>query len=391
MPALDEASLLAEAREKAGADFENEEFLEPLRRLLASLDGEANLHEAGRANQRARLADSLAMRLTLEGHFRRHPEIANEELGAPVVIVGLARTGTTMLHRLLASSGGFRVARWWECRHPAPFPGGDWRRDDPRIAAARAEVQAILEHVPVLAAIHPWDAEGADEEIMLLEHSFLSHVPESGANLPSYRAWLDEQDLTPGYRYLAQLLRFLQWQQRESGREVDGPWILKAPFHLGYLDTLLEVFPGARVIQTHRDPLETIPSAASMYRALWELACDDVDGHEVGRQVRDRYAWALGRCMRTRERVDAAGFLDIDYRGVQRDPLRQAKMICEWLGRPVSPDAEQAMRQWLADNARDNRAAHQYTLAEFGFSAEGLARDFSEYRARHITNDGLRE
>ena len=109
------------------------------------------------------------------------------------MIVGLARTGTTMLHRLLSADPGLYSARWWEVRFPAPFPGWDWRAPDPRIAEARAQVQWILEHQPVLAAIHPWDAEGPDEEIMLIEHSFLSHVPESGANVPSYRAWLDRR------------------------------------------------------------------------------------------------------------------------------------------------------------------------------------------------------
>ncbi|MCG8592237.1 MAG: sulfotransferase, partial [Proteobacteria bacterium] len=361
-------SIVAEARDKTGLrEFGDESFREPLGRLLRSLDTEAQLSPTGRATQRTRLVDSLATRLLAEDAFRRHPEIGDEKIEAPVVIVGLARTGTTMLHRLLASGGDFQSAAWWECRYPAPFPGSDWRRDDPRVAAAHEEVDYILESVPVLASIHPWDAEGADEEIMLLEHSFLSHVPESGANLPSYRTWLDQQDLTPGYRYLRRLLQFLQWQKRESGRPT-GRWVLKAPFHLGYVDTLRQVFPGARIVQTHRDPLQTIPSAASMYRSLWELASDRVDAVEVGRQVCERYAWALTRCMHARENHPVDTFLDVDYRDVQKDPLTQVRRIYDWLGQPLSNRAEAAMSQWLVDNSRDKRAAHRYTLEEFGYT-----------------------
>jgi hypothetical protein len=381
---LDEESIVAEARAKAGLeDLGDEGFREPLRRLLRSLDEEAALSPTGRATQRARLVESLVTRLMTEDHIRRHPEILDEAIEAPLVIVGLARTGTTMLHRLLGSGGDFQVARWWEVRYPAPFPGSDWRRDDPRIPAAHEEVRITLEMVPMLAAIHPWDPEGADEEIMLLEHSFLSHVPESAANVPSYRAWLEEQDLTPAYRYLDRLLRFLQWQKKESGRG-GGRWVLKTPFHLGYVDTLFEVFPGARVIQTHRDPLQTIPSAASMYRSLWELNSEAVDPLEVGRQVRERFAWSLTRCMRSRERVAADRFLDVDYREVQKDPLIQVERIYAWLGRELSPEAEERMRAWLVENARDKRAPHRYTLEEFGYTEEGLRRDFAEYRSRHI-------
>ena len=381
---LDADALVEEAREKAGLrDFGDESFREPLGVLLDSLEREANLNDVGRGTQHARIVDSLSTRLMTEDYIRRHPEILAEDLGEPIVIVGLARTGTTRLHRLLGSGPAFQVAQWWEVRYPAPFPGSDWRRDDPRIAAAHAEVKATLKAVPALATMHPWDPEGADEEVMLLEHTFLSWMPESGARVPSYQRWLDERDLTDAYRYLARLLRFVQWQKRESGRG-GGRWILKAPFHLAYIDPLFEVFPGARVIQTHRDPLETIPSAASMYRSLHVLNTDAVDPHWVGEAVRSRYLGALERCMRSRERYAPERFIDVDYRAVGLDAIGEARRIYEWLGLELTDDAERAMRQWTQDNARERRAAHEYTLEEFGFTRDGLASEFAEYRERHI-------
>jgi hypothetical protein len=342
------------------------------------------------------------MRHVLEAHEARHPEIGREEIAAPLVIVGLARTGTTMLHRLLSSDPGLYSARWWEVRFPAPFPevrsaapipevrsaapipGWDWRGPDPRIAAARAQVAWILEHQPVLASIHPWDAEGPDEEVMLIEHSFLSWVPESGANLPSYRAWLDTQDLRPAYALLRRLLRFLQWQKRRRGEAAER-WVLKSPMHLGFLDVLFETFPGARVIQTHRDPLETIPSVASFYLALWGLAAEKPDPLEVGRQCLERYAGALRRCLAVRDRLPAECFVDVDYRAVARDPLAEVRRIYGAVGRTLTPAAEAAMRAWVAKNPREHRPPHEYTMETFGYTREAIEREFAAYRARFIT------
>jgi hypothetical protein len=384
MVSLDEADVLAEARAKAGgAAFEDESFREPLRVLLASLDREAQLNAIGRATQRARIVESLVMRLSFERHLREHPEILREELRVHFVIVGLARTGTTMLHRLISSDPRLHSARWWEVRSPAPFPGWDGRGPDPRIADAHAQVKAILETMPVLAAIHPWDAEGPDEEIMLIEHTFLSHVPESGANLPTYRAWLDRQDLRPAYAYLKRLLQFLQWQKRRRGEEADG-WVLKAPFHLSYLEELFETFPGARVIQTHRDPLDTVPSGASMYLALWGLAVDDPDPVEVGRQFLDRYSRALARALAVRDRMPPERFVDVDYRAVARDPVGEVKRIYAAARRALSPEAEAAMRAWVAKNPREHRPPHEYTREKFGLTKEQIESAFAAYRERFI-------
>lgn len=382
---FEEATILAAARAKAGLEaFGDESFREPLGVLLRSLRDEANLNEIGRATQHARLVDSLVTRLLAEDAFRRHPEILDEDLGEPVVIVGLMRTGSTMLQRLLGSGPAFQTAKWWEVRYPAPFPGSDWKNDDPRIPAARAEVAATLAAVPVLATVHPWDAEAADEEIMLVEHSFLSWVPESSANLPAYGRWLLEQDVRPAYHYLERMLRFLQWQKKRSGRRT-GRWLLKSPFHLAHIDALFESFPGARVIQTHRDPIDTIPSSASMYRSLWELATDDVDAKLVGAQVRDRMSFALTRCMRSRERFPAERFFDADYRDTLRDPFAQAERVYEWLSLPMTDEAARAMRAWVEANGRDKRPPHAYSLAEFGYSEEGLAAEFAEYRSLHLS------
>ncbi len=382
--AFDDRSLLDEAQRATGlSDFGEDGFREPLGVLLRSLREEAPLNEVGRQTMRGRVLESLETRLKAQDWFTRHPEILEEEVGAPLVVVGLMRSGTTMLQRILASDPRHYAAMWWETRFPAPPPDVDWSRPDPRIAPAEAEVAAILAADPKQAAIHPWDAQAPDEEIMLLEHSFYSHVPEAYTDLPTYRAWLNDQDWTPAYRYLYGLVQFLQWQKRQRG-EVRERWVLKTPGHLGYIDTLFEVFEGARIIQTHRDPLETVPSAASMNTALWDLMSDEPDAHEAGRQWSDRLAWGLRRGMESRDRLPADRFADLWFRDALVDPIGELERVYGIFGIEMTPEARAAMERWRVENRRDKRPSHEYVLADYGLTKEGIERDFAEYRARHI-------
>jgi hypothetical protein len=386
MPAASFAveSLIADARKKTGlADFGDDPWREALGVLAVSLDREANLHAVGRMVQRQRLVDSLAVRLTLVEACKRNPEILGERIDDPLVIVGLARTGTTLLHRLVSSDPGLHSARWWEVRFPAPFPGWDWRGPDPRIAEAHAQVRVILDSMPALAAIHPWDAEGPDEEIMLMEHAFVSHVPESSANVPSYRAWIDRQDQRAQYAFLKKLLQYLQWQKRRRGERA-GRWVLKAPTHQGNLDRLFETFPGAVVIHTHRDPVETIASVASMYFSLWGLNTDAPDPIEIGNQVLERYARAAERSMELRETIPKERIVDVSYRDVARDPIGTVRAIYARIGRALTPEAEAAMRAWVAQNPREHRPPHEYSAEKFGLSRERIERACPRYRARFV-------
>jgi len=383
---FDEARLLADARANTGlSDFGDDPFREPLGVLLRSLREEAPLNALGREMFRRRIGESLETRLKIQDWISRFPEILDEEIEAPIVVVGLMRTGTTMLHRILASDPRNHAAMWWETRFPAPDRDTNWREPDPRIAPAQAEVAAILAADPRQASIHPWDALAPDEEIMLLEHSFLSHVPEAFANLPSYRSWLDEQDWTPAYVYLRKLLQSLQWQKRQRGL-VRERWVLKTPGHLGYIEPLFAVFPGARVIQTHRDPLETVPSAASMNHALWAIYSDEAGASEAGAQWQERLAWGTRRCMASRERHAEDRFADISFRDLMRDPVAEIERAYARFGIEMTAEAREAMTRWRTDHPRDKRPAHDYALADYGLTEEGIKAAFSEYRAKYINS-----
>lgn len=382
--AFDEAGLLAEAQSRTGlSDFGPDEFRDALGVLLKSLREEAPLNELGRMVLRSRALESLETRLVTQDWVKRHPEILEEQIVAPLVVIGLMRTGTTMLQRIIASDPRNHACMWWETRFPAPPLDLDFNQADPRIDVAEAEVAAILEADPRQASIHPWNAQAPDEEIMLLEHSFLSHVPEAFANIPTYRSWITEQDWSPSYLYLRKLLQSLQWQKRQRGN-VRERWVLKTPGHLGYIDTLFKVFPGANVIQTHRDPVDTVPSAASMNHAMWALYSDGNEANVAGAQWQERLAWGTSRAMESRKNYSDSRFVDIWFRDAMKDPIAEIERAYGVFGIEMTDAARVGMEKWRTDNPRDGRPPHEYTLSEYGLSEEGIKAAFAGYRAEYI-------
>jgi len=379
-------TLIDEAKTQTGlTDFGDWQFQEPLQRLLQALDTEAQLNAVGRATQRQRLLDILCTRLRFQGWVKRHPEILEEQIERPVVIVGLPRTGTTLLQRMLAADPRFYSAAWWETRFPVPEGEINFANPvDPRIALAKAEVQAMLEHVPELAAIHPLDAEAADEEITLLEQSFYSTNPEALANVASFGEWLVQQDQTEGYAYLKQLLQFLQWQKKQRDLKADR-WVLKSPHHIHCMDTLFKVFPDAQVIQTHRDPLQTIPSLASFIYNLWRLGSDQADPQTVGAQWNAKMASGLHHCMQVRRDLPTGRFLDVDFRDTVARPMAVLEAVYDFLGLELTASAREVIERWRQNNRREQRAPHTYSLAQFGLSETQLQQDYADYRQAHIT------
>jgi hypothetical protein len=382
---FEEAALLEEARQKTGlTDFGDDAFRTPLRVLLASL-ADARLNAVGTTIMRASLRRSLVQRLLAEDWFTRHPEIADERIEGPLVVVGTMRSGTTLIQRLLARDPRFYCALGWEVGEPAPRPGTSWDSPDPRIADGEAITRQIRDFAPELYAIHPTHALEAEEEIVFLADAFLSHVPEASCHVPAYRSWLDTQDFTPAYRYLRRMLQLLQWQKRQRGERRER-WTLKTPAHLGYLDTLFSVFPDAHVIHMHRSPLETIPSGASLNYTLWRMHADDVDPTEVGRQWLERMAWATRRGLAVRDRMPDATqrFTDVWYRDAVADPLGQAERIYGAVGVELIPEARASMETWLAADTRAQRPVHRYAAGQFGLT-DGEIRDaFADYIRRFI-------
>ena len=382
-------SVVADAINVDGlTDFGDDSYREPLERLLWSLANEADLNAIGRPVLRQRMVDILATRLRVQAWLQRYPEIRDEQIEAPLVIVGLPRTGTTMLHRTIAADHRMYAPLWYEVRYPSPALDWDFTAaGDGRITDAKAEMEAMLEGNPELIAIHPMDAMGPDEDIMLLEQSFYSFNTQAFANIPSFDAWIEAQDHTPGYEYFKLLLQFLQWQKKRSGQQGQR-WTLKAPHHLHYMDLVFKVFPDARVVQSHRDPVETIPSLASLIAGVWVIYSDTADPTEVGRQWARKFARGMEHTLAVREAHGEDAFLDLWFRDTVSQPLVEIGKVYDFLGMDLTPEASAEMAQWQDFNRRELRPPHDYTLEQFGLSEAGLREQFSRYRQRFIEPQG---
>jgi hypothetical protein len=385
-PTLDPDALIANARKETGlTEFDEPDILAPLRVLTRALREEARLTPGGRWFWSGRLHGILVARLRGRDWVQRHPEILDERVPPPPVILGLSRTGTTLLHRLIAADTRFYSAAWWECRFPVPAP--DDMDGAKRIAVAKAEVAAMLEANPDLLSIHPFDAMGADEDILLMDQTLLSTTSETMACIPGYYEWLRTQDLRPAYDYWYRTIQLLQWQKRQRG-VIAERWVLKTPMHLGHVDKIVDIFPEATFAQTHRDPLATIPSYASMIYELWRGVAESSDPIEAGRQTSGTLEHDLNRCLAVRDTLSAGKFIDIDFRDTVHDPVSVVERIYRHIGLPMTDTARRQIGDYMSSHPREGRPRHEYSMEQFGFTRPDIERRFAEYRRRHIEPAG---
>ncbi|MGA8254890.1 MAG: sulfotransferase [Mycobacterium sp.] len=384
--AFDAAAVMADAQRKESlTDWGPCDFERPLGVLLADYP-RADLNAIGTHILRSGIVHSLRMRLRAQEWIRRHPQILEEKVAAPIVVVGMMRSGTTLLQRLLAADPRFVCAYGWEVVEVAPRLDHQFTGVDPRIAISEAREAKSRELAPELFAIHPMYAREPEEEIVFLADAFLSHVPESGAHLPHYRSWLDEQDFTPAYDYLHRVLQFLQWQKRQQGRMDSGEplrWVLKSPAHLGYLDLLRARFPDVNIVHMHRDPRTTIASGASLNATLHAMHADTVDRHRVGAQWLQRMGWTNDRAMAIRDgwSDDADRVTDIEFDDAVADPIGQVTRVYDAVGLPLAAEAEAAMRRWLDERPRE-AARPPYGLEDYGLLPEQVDERFTLYNKR---------
>jgi len=373
--------VLAEAQRKVGmSDFGDEAFLEPLEILVDSINREAALNPVGHMIIRGRIVGVLANKLVAQDTIQRHPEILDIPVEAPIVVAGLARTGTTMLHRLIAQDPGVRSLASWEAINPAPLKQKSGQKKDPRFAQAAAAAKGLKYMSPGFFAIHPAEPDAPEEEVILLEQAFLTTTPEAMMNVPTYSKWLEEQDHVPAYQGLKRMMQYLQWQRPGIGKDVR--WVLKTPHHQEYFDPLLEVFPNATIVHTHRDPLKTSPSLFSMLTHLQMIFSDDVDPNRVANHWLGKIENMALRTMATRGRVNDKGFIDVSYYDLIKDPIPQVERIYEVAGAELTPEARAAMETSRKANKQHKYGRHKYSLADFGMTKDDVESRIAPYRTR---------
>ncbi|HMV67058.1 MAG TPA: sulfotransferase, partial [Myxococcota bacterium] len=372
---LDPDRLVAHARRQEGLTDLGEPGLEPLRRLVDAIEAEADLHPFGRFATATRLVQALRNRLRAQAMWTADPSILARPLPRPIVITGLQRTGTTALHRLLAADPRLRALRSWEALNPAPLPARPGR-PDPRVASAVQAERALRWLSPDFFAVHPVEAQAPEEEVLLLDHAFLSTVAEATLRVPSFSAWLEAQDQAPAYAMLRRMLQLLTAQR--------GPdrWVLKTPHHLEWLDDLAAALPDAVVVMTHRDPLVTLPSFCSMIAHGRGVMSDRVDPHEIGRDWLRKVGRMMDRAMAARAGLRV---VDVQYREIVDDPHAAVRRICEAADLDPPGPAEIAAR--AAAMPKDRHGIHRYELQDFGLSADEVAERFKEYRAAFVGAD----
>lgn len=375
-----EAALTVEALEDASIartgfrDFGDPGYREGLALLLSDirqLDLAAPFAQA----TAWRIGQSLDTRALAVNALKQRPELLQTPIKASIVIAGLVRSGTTALHLLMSLDPQFQGPEHWLTVYPMPRPPRETWEQIPEYRTEMATLDAYLQASPESADDHMMTAEGIEESLFILGSSFSSNMWPSMWDVPNYDRWYRERDDTDSYRWLADVLRLI-------GAGDDRRWLLKNPTDLFSLQEVLNVFPDAKIIQTHRDPVDSMPSVSNLiYSARRAFCGDKADPAAVGRREAEIWAQALERADAVRQKSDNA-FVDVEFRDFTRDQMATIRMIYERFDLVLTPKTEAAMQGWLDAHPHRPSKGPKHQPADFGLSREALEARFADYRRR---------
>lgn len=374
---LNAAAIIAEAEARAGISDTDLELRPNLEALVASINGDAPLPAQGEAGMHRALVARTADRLEGLKWLRDHPEIADEVIAAPVFMTGLPRSGTTAFQFLFDRDSRFRQIRTWEAISPSPPPGAD----PESVVRRKAEEEERRREFPRpegFEALHLHDNGGPEECHAFMEHAYAAAGFNNLLSVPTYFDHLvDRIDMAAAYRIHKRQLQLLQW------RTPQPRWALKYPNHVLAMDKILEVYPDARFVMTHRDPVQTLASISKMSLKLREVRYDGaVDPHVVGRQMLHFVKRHIDRIMAFTGGPDAGKATHVDYYRMLEDPLPVMAEVHRHLGVDSPEDVRRAVGDWHAANPKGARGANPYALEQFGLNADAVAELFADYMRR---------
>jgi hypothetical protein len=373
-------AVLAAAREKTGlTDVLGDDLVVPLERWLQAQREEAALTQRGRQVAFRQAADHVTTRLVLENHFARYPDIAEQQIEAPVFVTGLYRSGTTKLHHLLCADDRWTYLRTWEVMYPAPLDDIAAGAPDSRPSLAQHRLDRLMKSSPGVFDAHSMSIEAPEEDFLLMAQSFL--VPNIGQHTPSYTRWLEEQDARAMYRLLYRQLQLLQWQQRQVDPR-HRRLCLKAPVHLEFLEELVSVFTEARIVLTHRDPAKSVSSNCLMMEAYHQKYTDEVDLLALGQEVFRKSIRALDNSLRARAAFPAGRFYDVVFDDIVKRPMTVIPQLYEYTGMPLTPGSLAALARAADDGDRHkSTGAHTYDASRYGLGQREIHAAAGRYLA----------
>jgi hypothetical protein len=350
--------------------------LHPLAHLVELVNTEGGLKSVDVAPV-IMVIDYLADRLRLVDYVRRNPAVRDEKLDVVGVIVGLPRGGSTLLQRLLCTSPQLTATKVWELRCPIPEPGE--KGPAARIAKAQGIIDALFDATPGMKGMHPMVTDDYDEEVLFIDRSFLCIDYAHYFNIPSYDRWDPIQDHTKAYEELILWLQVLQFNdpQRRGKR-----WLLKSPHHLlgAHLRPMLQAFPTAKAIMTHRTLESVIASYCSLQASMIRNYSDSLDETQSGRHAIEIFREGLQSLIRIRQDYPADRFIDVRYNDVIANPIAEFRRVMQLMGLKVGPEDESAATTWMQANPRDKSPPHNYRLEDYGTNAQQLNETFGFYR-----------
>jgi hypothetical protein len=368
--------LIDAARRETGLDrFDSDSFREGLGVFLDDVNRQER-PESGDARLRAAIVAALAGRLKTTAYLDDHPDLLDRPVERPVFVFGIPRTGTTLLCNLLAADPARRSPLTWEIDDPVPPATTATLRTDPRALARLEAERKMLAARPEAGKYFRISAIYPNEDVFIMAHDFKTLMWESRGKLPGYRDWIFSTDVTSAYQYHKRFLQLLQ-------AEAPGIWNLKMPSHALYIETLLKVYPDARLVWTHRDPFVAVGSFCSLISLGHQGFLGRVDKEWLAENCPWQAKQHADRAMDARDRIGEDRIIDVHYADLMREPIETMRTLYKALGDEFTGAAEAGMLAWLEDNPQDKFGRHEYKLEQYGLSVARLTPLFERYLARY--------
>jgi hypothetical protein len=377
---LDPESLLAAAGETLDGLGE---WAEAFTTFIWALRSEGDLHAAGAVLTRAEIVRHLRNRRAVDEAHAADPSLAADPVVAPLVITGLARSGTSILHELLAQDPRHRVPQEWEVFYSTPAPDAATYDSDPRIAIADGNRRLWDDLTPEYRAMHANGAQLPVECIFLMADTFVSDQWSGCLPVPGYATWLRRQDMRRPLRHHRRVLQLLQSRHRLDR------WVLKAPSHLAWLPALFDVYPDAWVVHTHRDPLKSVPSTISLMATLQWMRSNHTLVDALAPGIAHSFAAMLDHVRRQRAEgtIPDERIIDVRYQDLMSDPIGTLRGVYERIGADFPEAVGERVLAYLAAKPKGAHGAHEYSLAEFGLDTAELRQRYAGYQAAYDVPD----